>query len=282
MMVNRLQLVLGSLISSFQNGFVPQRQVLDNILIAHEVLEHIRKRKKGKKSAFGLKLDMNKAYDRVNWEFLFGMLWTMGFSQTWVDWIKQWVTTVSFSVAVNGKWSATFRPLCGLRQGDPLSPCLFILVAQAFSDGLQEFASANVCRGISVSSRSPCISHLLFADDCFIFMEYLKEHAWCLKWVLDIYCQQAGQRINFNKSELFVSPNMSVEDRNTLSSIFGVKEVEKTGNLPWSIYRFFRKEMWYFWKNFFENSSKVEYVEGPFTFVCRTFNFGYGCIAFHP
>lgn len=90
--------------------------------------------------------------------------------------------------------------LVGLRQGDPLLPYLFILVAQAVSDGLGEFASNNICRGISVSSRSPRISHLMFADDCYIFMEHNVEHAWCLKWVLDVYCQQAGQKINFNKS----------------------------------------------------------------------------------
>lgn len=71
---------------------------------------------------------------------------------------------------------------------DPLSPHLFILVAQALSDGLVEFAANNVCRGIAVSSRAPRISHLLFADDCFIFMENNMDHAWCLKLLLDIYC----------------------------------------------------------------------------------------------
>lgn len=86
-------------------------------------------------STFG---NMNKAYDHVNWEFLFAFV-------------------------VNGRWSKPFVPSHGLRQGDPLSPYLFILVAQAFSDGLEEFAANNVCRGISVSSCSPHISHLLFA-----------------------------------------------------------------------------------------------------------------------
>ncbi|XP_058192210.1 uncharacterized protein LOC131309618 [Rhododendron vialii] len=207
-LVNRLRLGLGDLISQYQNGFVPTRMILDNVLIAHEMLEFIRKRKRGKRAMYALKLDMNKAYDRVDWNFLLGVLRTMGFSQKWVGWIHQ---------------------SCGLQQGDPLSPYLFILVAQAFSDGLEEFASHDICRGISVSSCSPRVSHLMFADDCYIFMEHNVDHAWCLKWILDVYCDQAGQKINFNKSELVTSPYMKSQEVAYLKHIFGVKCVDRPG-----------------------------------------------------
>lgn len=153
----------------------------------------------------------------------------MGFNHKWVGWISQCISTVSFSVLVNGRKSQPFTPTCGLHQGDPLSPYLFILVAQAFSDGLREFASHDICRIISVSHFSPCISHLMFADDCYFFMEYNLEHAWCLKWVLEVYCQQAGQKINFNKSELFTSPNMKTQQMHDLKCIFGVRLVERPG-----------------------------------------------------
>lgn len=115
---------------------------------------------------------MSKAYDQVDWNFLFQLLRVMGFSQLWVDWIKQCVTTVSFSLLVNGSQSESFVPAC-LGEGIPLSPYLFILVVQAFSDGLEAFAVQNVCKGIQVSPREPPISHLLFADDCFIFIEHI-------------------------------------------------------------------------------------------------------------
>ncbi|KAF7144179.1 hypothetical protein RHSIM_Rhsim05G0098600 [Rhododendron simsii] len=146
-LVNRLCVVLGDQISQFQNGFVPSRLISDNVFVAHEILEHIRKRKKGQSALYALKLDMNKAYDRVDMDFLLGILRVMGFSLKWIGWILQCVSTVSFSVLVNGRKSRTFVPTCGLRQGDLLLPCLFILVAQAVSDGLGEFASNNICRG---------------------------------------------------------------------------------------------------------------------------------------
>lgn len=228
-LVNRLRAVLGDLVSQYQHGFVSSRLSSDNVLIAHEILEYVRKRKKGKHAYYALKLDMNKAYDRVNWDFLLGVLRVMGFSQKWLGWIRQCMSTVSFSVLVNGRRSRTFYPTCGIRQGDPLSPYLFILVAQVFSDGLEEFAWHNICRGIAVSSVSPRISHLVFADDCYIFMEFNEEHASCLKWILDVYCKQAGQKINFHKSELFTSPNMCARDVSKLKLIFGVKFVDKPG-----------------------------------------------------
>lgn len=102
-------------------------------------------------------------------------------------------------------------------------------MAQAFSDGLEEFASHDICKGISVSSCSSRVSHLMFADDCFIFMDHNVDHAWCLKWILDVYCAQAGQKINFNKSELFISPNMKYQEVSYLKRIFGVKCVDRPG-----------------------------------------------------
>lgn len=114
MLVNRMRIVLNDLVSKFQS-FVSSRTISDTILIAHEVIEHIRKRTKGKKAFMVLKLDMNKAYDRVNWDFLLKMLQVMGFSSLGFDWIHQCITTMTFSISVNGNRSKPFHPACGLR-----------------------------------------------------------------------------------------------------------------------------------------------------------------------
>ncbi|KAF7134648.1 hypothetical protein RHSIM_Rhsim08G0108800 [Rhododendron simsii] len=170
-LVNRLRPVLKSLISIFQNAFVPSRLITDNILLAHETIEFIPKKRKGR-SCFALKLDMSKVYDRVKWSAVLDVLSSLGFSPKWINLVSQRLSTVSFSVLVNGIPSEFFSPRCGLRQGDPLSPYLFILVSQVLSANLSIFASQSVCRGVAISRHSPPVSHLFFADDSFFFLNF--------------------------------------------------------------------------------------------------------------
>lgn len=91
-------------------------------------------------------------------------------------------------------------------------------------------ASQSVCEGISICRNAPIISYLLFADDCFIFMIFRMEEVWCLKWFLKAFCHQSGLRINFLKSDLYVSPNMSPAHKFFLSDCLGIKLIEK----PWT------------------------------------------------
>ena len=97
-----------------------------------------------------------------------------------------------FSILFNGSQTPQFELSCGLRQGDPLLPYLFIIMGQAFSLALNNLASAGICRGIVVSTHSLHISHLLFADDYFLFSSYNQVELWNLKWILNAYCNQAG------------------------------------------------------------------------------------------
>ncbi|CAL5444777.1 unnamed protein product [Camellia sinensis] len=238
-MANRLREVLPVLIDDSQNAFLKGRLVSDNLLLAHELIEFVRHRTKGKKMFFGLKLDMNKTYDRVDWNFLIAILRLMGFTEKWIQLIHQCVSTVSFSVLLNGQPSDYFTPKAGLRQGDPLSPYLFIIVMQALSEGLAHFAHQGICKGIAISRHSPPISHLLFADDCFLFMHFKSEEVWFLQWLLNDFCQQMGLRINVNKSELYLSPNFCSRERLLLESIFHFKVVLHPGvylgaSMDWS------------------------------------------------
>ena len=132
-LVNRLKPFMDHLITPYQNAFIRGRNILDNIMIAHEIFD-IMGKKKGRKNCFGaLKIDMSKAYDRVDWKFLKAVLIAMNFSPRWIGWIMECVSTIEYTLLVNGSMTQTFTLLKGLRQGDPIFPYLFLMCANVLS-----------------------------------------------------------------------------------------------------------------------------------------------------
>lgn len=101
---------------------------------------------------------------------------------------------MSFLVLVNGCPSKVFFPTCGLHQGDPLSPYLFILVSQVLSANLEVLSNSNICKGVAVSPHSPPISHLFFADGSFFFLNFNAKEVICLKETIEKYCSFAGAK----------------------------------------------------------------------------------------
>ena len=145
---------------------------MDAILIANEIVDE--KRRLGEEGVV-FKIDFEKTYDHVSWDFLDHVLEKKGFSPIWRKWMRGCLSTVSFAVLVNGNAKGWVKASRGLRQGDPLSPFLFTLVADVLSKMLLREEERNSLEGFRVGRNKTKVSHLQFADDTIFFSNTSEE-----------------------------------------------------------------------------------------------------------
>lgn len=222
---NRVKQILEEVISKNQSSFIPNRLITDNAMVAFEIFHWLKKKKKRKKGFVALKLDMSNAYDRVEWSFLRAMCAKLGFHENWIELIMRCVSTVSYSLLVNGSPTKSFTPSRGLRQGDPLSPYLFLLCAEGFSSLIRQAESRGELSGIKIARQAPPVSHLLFADDSILFFKAIQTEVDKVLDIITKYESASGQRINLDKSEMTSSGNVSQERKRELELQLGARSV---------------------------------------------------------
>jgi hypothetical protein len=222
---NRIKSFLPEVIDEEHSAFVKGRLITDNALIAMECFHLLKKKTKGKRGTMTFKLDMAKTYDRIEWPFIRGVLQASGFPMRIIQLIINCISTVSYQILINGQPSASFSPERGLRQGDPISPYIFILCANVLSGLLHKESQSNNIHGIQVARHAPKITHLLFADDSLFFARANIQEIEILTQVLTKYQEASGQLVSLDKSEVSFSRNVPVIEGNIICNKIGVKAV---------------------------------------------------------
>ncbi|GJW05294.1 RNA-directed DNA polymerase, eukaryota [Tanacetum coccineum] len=197
-LANRLSLVIAGIVSNTQSAFVADRQILDGPFILNEVLQWCKK--KHKKALF-FKVDFAKAYDSVRWDFLIDVLEAFGFGSKWCKWIRGTFCFAKASVLVNGSPSDEFQFHCGLKQGDPLSPFLFILLMESLHLSVSRAVNDGWFKGIRLNDNIS-LSHLFYADDALFVGEWSDANLRGIIYILKCFYLASGLQINISKSQI--------------------------------------------------------------------------------
>uniref|UniRef100_A0A803Q6A7 Reverse transcriptase domain-containing protein n=1 Tax=Cannabis sativa TaxID=3483 RepID=A0A803Q6A7_CANSA len=224
-LANRIKPLLPSLICPTQAAFVPGRNIHDNNVIVQEII-HSFNRKKGKEGLFAIKIDLVKAYDRLSWKFIDHMLACYGVPQQFRLWISQCISTTSLNICLNGGPVGSLKPACGLRQGDPLSPYLFIWAAEALSRLFNEALDNGSIQGIKLSRGGPTLSHIFFADDLILVGRANLVEANRYWQCLENFCSWSGQQVNKLKTSIFFSRNTPEDLRGVIKEALGIDSPE--------------------------------------------------------
>jgi hypothetical protein len=226
-LANRLKKVLLYIISPSQSAFISGRMITDNILVAFEALHNMDVKMKSREGYMALKLDISKAYDRVEWGFSEEVIRKLGFAERWISLSMTCIRTVSYSILINGKPHGKIHQTRGLRQGDPLSLYFFLLCAEGRSMIIEQTKREGLITALLVTRGGTRLSHLFFVDVSLLFYKANIVELVRIQEVLTIYEQASGQKLNYGKTIKFFSRNTKPDVKSKILTLAGVSATQR-------------------------------------------------------
>ncbi|KAM3360270.1 hypothetical protein P3S68_019982 [Capsicum galapagoense] len=224
----RIITVLPLIILRNQTGFIKDRSITKNILLAQEIVRDINRRNRLHNVA--VQLDMSKAYVRVSWIFVIKVMIRFGFSKTMINMIWRLISNNWYTMLVNGQTFGFFKSTRGLKQGDPLSPTLFRIVVEVLARGLNSLHEEDDFKGFGMPKWSKPINHLSYDDDTILFCLRHKESMKKMKKILQNYEFVSGQLINLSKSFVYLHEKVPPRDVSRIRRILQVAQ----GSFPFA------------------------------------------------
>jgi len=200
-LAERMKGILHLILTKNQAGFLKNRTIHDNIHMAQELTNQMHKKRKG--GALAAKIDISKAFYRTNWDFILEAMKRMGFPERFRRWIHQCISSPKFRININGALTESFSSSQGLRQGDPISPLLFIIAEEVLSRHILKLQEVRKIQPIYRSQGAQACCHLLFADDILLFFKPTLKAVDSMSSLLGAYQTQAGQPVSSAKSQYF-------------------------------------------------------------------------------
>ncbi|XP_050238477.2 uncharacterized protein LOC126687968 [Mercurialis annua] len=225
---NKLKPIMPLIVSPTQVSFIEGRNITDNIIIVQEVI-HFMRTKKGKKGWFAIKVDLEKAFDCLNWDFIKDTLVDARLPNNLVTLIMHCVSSSHMNLLWNGSISEEFKPSRGIRQGDPLSPYLFVLCMERLSHRICSAVHNGDWAPIKLNRTGPNLSHLFFADDLILFGQATEDQSHTVNAILEEFSLSSGLRVSLNKTQIFFSANVEFQKAEQISNLLGFQRAHDLG-----------------------------------------------------
>ncbi|XP_062113347.1 uncharacterized protein LOC133824478 [Humulus lupulus] len=222
MLCHRMIGILPKLINQNQGAFIKDRTLAHNVLILHVLLKGYKMKHSSPRCL--LKIDLSKAYDSIDWDFLENLLKALRFPGRFIRWIMICLRGASYCLMLNGCLHGSFQGGKGLRQGDPISPLLFVIVMEYLTRSIFQAAKGKgfkfhpLCKSLNIIS-------LYFADDFLVLCKANTSSIQIIQHALDEFSAASGLLINKSKSRAYFG-GVSVHDKPVLLNISNLVEGE--------------------------------------------------------